>query len=196
VATATLDRLGIGSGAFTGISDGAYGSGAPCIASAGGGGSFNPGDGKSKGKFINPAPGPITSPFGPRVHPRHGGIRDHQGIDIGLNEGTTVKAADGGVVIYNYSGCVAWDDGCGGPNTDGLGPRGGFGNRIEIRHADGSVTAYNHLKTALPPVGSKVSQGQAIGTVGSTGYSTGPHLDFQIYPDGQTPANPEDYINF
>ena len=198
MATTTLDRLGIGSDRFTGISDGlSGGGGVPCVALGGsGGGPFAQGDGKTRGKFINPAPGPVTSFYGWRTHPKFGGRRFHKGIDIGLNEGTEVKAADGGVVIYSYNQCVAWDDGCGGPDTDGLGPRKGFGNRVEVRHADGSTTAYNHLKNALPPVGAKVTQGQVIGTVGSTGHSTGPHLDFQVYPDGVSHDNPEKYINF
>lgn len=112
--------------------------------------------------------------------------------------GSPVKAADGGVVIYSYNACTDNDRAtqCGGPNTDGLGSRNGFGNRVEIRHADGSTTAYNHLETVLPAVGTKVSQGQIIGTVGSTGVSTGPHLDFQVYPDGINDANPELFIDF
>lgn len=109
----------------------------------------------------------VTSGFGPRVHPVHGGVRNHQGIDFGAKEGTAINAtADGEVVRSEMS-------------------KGGYGNVIEIQHADGSVTRYAHNKSNDVNVGQKVKAGAPIGRVGSTGLSTGPHLHYEVRKNGK-----------
>ncbi len=109
----------------------------------------------------------ITSRFGIRRHPILGYTKMHQGIDFGAGMGTPVLAAGDGVVIE----ARRW---------------GGYGNWIRIRHADGWETGYAHLSRyakGLKP-GQRVSQGQVIGYVGSTGASTGPHLHYEIWRRG------------
>ncbi|MFY8141512.1 MAG: peptidoglycan DD-metalloendopeptidase family protein, partial [Caulobacter sp.] len=109
----------------------------------------------------------ITSRFGVRRHPILGYTKMHQGIDFGAGMGTPVLAAGDGVVVE----ARRW---------------GGYGNWIRIRHADGWETGYAHLSRyakGLKP-GQRVSQGQVIGYVGSTGASTGPHLHYEIWRRG------------
>jgi murein DD-endopeptidase MepM/ murein hydrolase activator NlpD len=106
----------------------------------------------------------ITSGFGMRRHPILGYSRMHQGIDFGAGMGTPVLAAGDGVVEM-------------------AGRYGGYGNWIKIRHSGGYSTGYGHLSryaAGLRP-GQRVSQGQLIGYVGSTGQSTGPHLHYEIF---------------
>jgi murein DD-endopeptidase MepM/ murein hydrolase activator NlpD len=110
----------------------------------------------------------ITSRFGFRRHPILGYNKMHQGIDFGAGTGTPVLAAGDGVVIE----ARRW---------------GGYGNWVRIRHADGWETGYAHLSRyakGLKP-GQRVSQGQVIAYVGSTGASTGPHLHYEIWRKGQ-----------
>ena len=98
-----------------------------------------------------------------RLHPILKIRRPHLGIDYAAPAGTPVQAvADGTVKLAGY--------------------KGGFGNYVEIRHANGYMTAYGHLKGYGKGIkaGAKVKQGQTVGYVGSTGLSTGPHLDFRI----------------
>ena len=128
----------------------------------------------SQGSYIWPTQGTITSHFGYRDAPTAGASSNHQAIDIGAPQGTPVVAADGGVVIE-------------------AGANGGYGNSVGIRHDDGTISYYNHLYTWGVKVGDKVSQGQQIGQVGSTGISTGPHLDFRLYKDGEY-LDPEQYL--
>lgn len=71
---------------------------------------------------------------------------------------------------------------------------GGYGNLIEIRHADGSLTRYAHLDRVQVQREDHVTQGQVIGEIGSTGYSTGPHLHFEIHLAGQGAVNPVGYL--
>ncbi|HKZ50779.1 MAG TPA: M23 family metallopeptidase [Dehalococcoidia bacterium] len=122
--------------------------------------------------YIWPFVGPISSDF---YDPRGGGV--HAAIDIdGFGRcGAPVLAAASGTVIL-----VGWD-------------AGGLGNRIVIRHADGSETLYAHLEDMYVGYGQQVAQGEAIGTVGSTGYSTGCHVHFGIYVGGR-PVDPLDYL--
>ncbi|HEY9878118.1 MAG TPA: tetratricopeptide repeat protein [Leptolyngbyaceae cyanobacterium] len=105
---------------------------------------------------------PITSPFGWRTHPISGQRRFHSGTDFGAPEGSPVLAALPGRVTK-----ASW--------------QGGYGLAIEIEHQDGTLdTFYAHLSQALVEVGMWVEQGTVIGYVGSTGYTTGPHLHFEV----------------
>ncbi|HTV26363.1 MAG TPA: M23 family metallopeptidase [Xanthobacteraceae bacterium] len=126
--------------------------------------------GKSAEKFLvrKPVPtGVITSPFGWRIHPLLFFREFHTGDDWGAPLGTPIFAAGNGTI-------------------EEIGPKGGYGKYVRIRHADGYETAYSHL-TAFArglDVGSRVRQGQIIGFVGSTGISTGPHVLFEILLNG------------
>lgn len=128
----------------------------------------------STGTYIWPTTGLITSRFGYRDITV--GSSNHRGVDIGNSVGTDVWAADGGTVIY------AQDS------------KGNYGNFIKIRHDDGTVTCYAHLSRILVSVGDKVAQGEIIAKMGKTGRVTGPHLHFEIRPDGETPVNPMKYL--
>ncbi len=116
----------------------------------------------------------ITSPFGWRTHPVFGSQRFHSGIDIGADYGDTVAAADGGVVILSE-----W--------------MGGYGKAVIIEHGNGISTLYGHNSELLVSEGQRVRKGEAIARVGSTGYSTGPHLHFEVRQDG-SPVNPMSYL--
>ena len=129
-----------------------------------------------RGGLIWPCPSSkrITSTFGNRKSPTKGGSTYHQGIDIGAPVGTTVIAAAAGEVViskYSYSA----------------------GNYIMIDHGSGIFTVYMHLSVRGVEVGKEVSQGQKIGEVGSTGYSTGPHLHFGVRKNGNY-VNPLTFV--
>jgi len=126
--------------------------------------------------FILPVAGPITAPFGWRIHPITGKRQLHKGIDIGAPMGAPILASADGVV--NDTG---WDD-------------GGYGNFVELKHADGSLTLYGHASRVVVIKGQQVTQGQLIAEVGSTGRSTGPHLHFEIQPDGKQAADPMAFL--
>jgi len=128
----------------------------------------------STGSLIWPVDGPITSPFGWRIHPIFGTQRFHSGIDIGADYGTPIRAADGGVVAY-----ADW--------------MGGYGKAVIIDHGRGISTLYGHQSEILVSAGQRVSKGQIIGRIGTTGYSTGPHLHFEVRENG-TPVNPVGYL--
>ena len=100
----------------------------------------------------------------------------HTGIDLGAPLGTPVYAARAGTVV-----AAGWD--------------GGYGLRLILQHAQGLSTLYAHLSSYLVELGQSVAAGQQIGAVGSTGYSTGPHLHFEIRENGM-PVNPRKYIAF
>lgn len=122
-----------------------------------------------------PASRRITSPFGWRMHPIFGTRRFHAGIDISGNGGTPpVIAAAGGTVIF-------------------AGYRGGYGNTIMVDNGNGVVTLYGHLSRIGVSYGQNVTQGMQIGSVGSTGNSTGPHLHFEVRVNGE-PRNPMSYL--
>jgi murein DD-endopeptidase MepM/ murein hydrolase activator NlpD len=122
------------------------------------------------GSFSWPVTGTITSPFGWRTNPFGGGPEFHQGLDIAAPTGTTVTAAAAGTVIM-----AQW--------------YGGYGNYILIDHGGGYSTGYGHLSAIYVSVGQSVQRGQAIGAVGSTGQSTGPHLHFEVRIAGK-PVDP------
>ncbi len=126
------------------------------------------------GRYLTPAPGPITSPFGYRVHPIFGTMRFHTGVDIGANYGHPVLASDSGVVIDS-----GW--------------MGGYGNCIIIDHGGGYSTLYAHCSELYVSYGQSVAKGQQIAAVGSTGNSTGPHLHFEVRINGE-PVDPLGFI--
>lgn len=141
------------------------------------------GSGKFAGTMAWPVPGfyRVTSNFGWRIHPVFGTRRFHAGIDIGKNGDQPILGA----------GIVAAGDG----KVISAGYRGGYGNTVLIDHGNGVVTLYAHQKSGgiKVGVGQEVKKGQRIGTVGSTGYSTGPHLHFEVRVNGQ-PVNPMNYL--
>ncbi len=126
----------------------------------------------------------ITSYFGGRKSPGGIGSTNHKGIDIGSTwkngqhveiNGTYAVASLPGTVYY-----VGYDK--------------ARGNYVLINHGKGLVTIYQHFKKNILSVGDKVSKGDAVGVVGSTGHSTGPHLHFEVVVNG-TPRNPLDYVS-
>lgn len=117
----------------------------------------------------------VTSPVGARVSPGGVGSTNHQGIDIGAAYGTNVLASKSGTVIL-----AGW--------------YGGYGNCVIIQHGSGGYyTTYGHMSRILVYEGQEVSQGQVIGLCGSTGWSTGPHIHFEIHEAGVV-KNPLDYF--
>lgn len=120
--------------------------------------------------FVWPAQGTFTSGYGWRWG------RMHRGIDIAGPVGTPIVAAAPGVVVRS-----GWNS-------------GGYGNLVDIRHADGSMTRYAHNSRLLVREGQQVRQGEQISEMGSTGYSTGPHLHFEIHPPNSGAANPMAYL--
>ena len=126
----------------------------------------------SKGYFIWPVSGSISSNFGYRYI--FGSYSFHGGLDIYVRSGTSVKAADGGKVIK-----AGWDN--------------SYGYHVIIRHDDGKETLYAHNSSLLVKVGEKVSQGQIIAKSGATGHVTGPHGHFEIRVNG-TKVNPRPYL--
>lgn len=124
------------------------------------------GDGGASG-FAWPCPASrrITSYFGPRTAPVAGASTYHKGIDIGASTGSAIVASASGVVTTaTYSSSA--------------------GNYIVISHGSGMATVYMHCSALYVSVGQQVSKGDTIGAVGSTGYSTGPHLHFGIIKNG------------
>lgn len=116
--------------------------------------------------YIWPAKGVFTSGYGWRWG------RMHRGIDIAAPVGTPIFAAADGEVIFS-----GWNS-------------GGYGNLVKIRHPDGSMTLYAHNSKLLVRKGQLVTQGQQIARMGSTGFSTGPHLHFEIHPYGGKAVDP------
>ncbi len=121
-----------------------------------------------------PCSGPITSPFGYRTHPIFGTTIFHAGIDIGVDYGTPIHAADSGVVVY--SGWIS-----------------GYGNAVIIDHGGGVSTLYGHNQSLAVSEGQSVSKGSVIAYAGSTGNSTGPHCHFEVDVNG-SPVNPMGYL--
>lgn len=124
----------------------------------------------------------ITSPFGYRTHPVYGTTRFHSGIDIGASFGDTIMAAASGTVIVV-------DTPVPGQSWGGS----GYGNYIVIDHGNGVSTLYGHCTSVYVSNGQSVSAGEAIGTVGSTGTSTGSHLHFEVRINGER-VNPVNYL--
>ncbi|MGN6601684.1 MAG: M23 family metallopeptidase [Ginsengibacter sp.] len=122
-----------------------------------------------------PYHGRITSTFGHRENPFGGNnVETHKGLDISGPLGSPVKAMAEGTVEF-------------------AGRRGGFGNCIMLKHANGFETLYGHLSKILVKVGDKIDIGETIGRIGSTGRSTGPHLHYEIHKNGQQ-INPQSFL--
>ena len=131
----------------------------------------------TSGTFTWPLPGYTnnSSAYGWRVHPIYGTRKFHKGEDIPAPTGTPIVAAASGTVTT--AGWVS-----------------GYGNYTVINHGGGVMTAYGHQSAIHVSVGQRVTAGQTIGLVGSTGNSTGPHLHFEVYVNGST-RNPMSYFN-
>lgn len=125
----------------------------------------NRGNGHSAG-LVRPVRGPVTSGFGTRVHPILRFARIHRGVDFGAPWGSSIVAAADGRVV-------------------GAGWNRGHGRQVRIAHPNGLETSYSHMSKIAAEPGSFVRQGQLIGYVGSTGFSTGPHLHYEIRDRGR-----------
>lgn len=119
----------------------------------------------------------MTSPYGYRVHPISGVTRLHNGVDLAAVTDTPIFASKSGVVT---TACIGWGN--------------GYGNHVVINHGDGFSTLYAHQSALNVYEGQIVSQGDVIGYVGSTGNSTGPHLHFTVFKNGET-INPMSCIS-
>ena len=117
----------------------------------------------------------ITSGYGMRYHPILGYARMHAGIDFGVRYGAPIFAVGDGIVAF-------------------AGVHGGHGNYVRLEHGDGLGTGYGHMSRIAVSPGMRVHSGEVIGYVGSTGLSTGPHLHYEVYRNGQT-INPGS-VNF
>jgi murein DD-endopeptidase MepM/ murein hydrolase activator NlpD len=116
----------------------------------------------------------VSSGFGQRSDPFTGRTAFHEGVDIASRFGSSIKAMGGGVVSY-------------------AGEKEGYGNTVEITHGNGYTTRYAHCKAVLVRVGDRVTKGQDVALVGTTGRSTGPHLHFEVLRDGKA-VNPRTYL--
>lgn len=137
---------------------------------------FAPGDpgAASVEGFIMPTSGSVGSRFGPRVHPIFGTTRMHSGVDIGAPTGQAIWASKEGRVIF-----AGW--------------RGGYGNTVIVQHEGNVATLYAHMSQISATDGDWVDQGEVIGLIGSTGWSTGPHLHFETRVDG-VPRDPQLFL--
>lgn len=125
-----------------------------------------------------PVNGNITSEYSYRVHPISGEYKFHSGLDIGANSGEEIKSAlDGKVVEVDDSAST------------------GYGKYIIVSHTDGVSTLYAHCSEIIAKLGDTVEKGELIAKVGSTGYSTGPHLHFEVRVNNIC-LNPKWYVNF
>lgn len=120
--------------------------------------------------FVQPALGRFTSGFGGRWG------TSHNGIDIANAIGTPIYAVTDGVVEKS-------------------GPASGFGLWVVLRHADGTKSVYGHINRSLVQVGQEVAAGQQIAEVGNRGFSTGPHLHFEIHDANDNPMNPRPWLD-
>ncbi|MEN8213029.1 MAG: M23 family metallopeptidase [Pseudomonadota bacterium] len=122
-----------------------------------------------------PVKGYISSGFGGRIHPISGKYKGHKGVDIPGKRGTRIKSVAGGVVIKSER-------------------VSGYGNLVEVKHADGLSTVYAHNKKNLVSKGDIIEKGGTVALLGNTGRSTGPHVHFEVRKDGEA-VNPMRFIN-
>jgi hypothetical protein len=123
---------------------------------------------------INPCEGFVTRGFGIHPDPFTGSYQPHNGIDIAAPKGTPVSATAEGIVISTAY-------------------QSGLGNLIIIDHGNGYSTSYGHLSKIMVATGHRVNRGEIIGLVGSTGYSTGPHLHYEVHQNNR-PLDPANFI--
>ena len=116
--------------------------------------------------FIMPIEGRLTSPFGLRKHPIFGVVRQHNGVDFGCVRGQPIWAAKAGKVIF-------------------AGLKSGYGNVVLIEHDGPVITLYAHQQELLVSAGHRIEKGEVLGRCGSTGWSTGPHLHFEVRTGGE-----------
>src|SRR5690606_5699978 len=116
----------------------------------------------------------LTSGFGYRYSPWGGNVKMHKGVDIAAPTGTSVMAPSDGVVVFS-------------------GSKGGYGSTVIIDHGYGIKTLFGHNSQLFVSEGDKITRGQKISAVGSTGASTGPHLHYEVHVDG-IPTDPMNYI--
>jgi murein DD-endopeptidase MepM/ murein hydrolase activator NlpD len=130
------------------------------------------------GKMLWPVPGhyPISDVYRQRTNPVNGKYEFHKGVDIPAPTGSSIVAADNGVVIYS-----GW--------------KSGYGNTIIVDHGNGITTLYAHNSKLVASVGTIVNKGDTVSRCGSTGNSTGPHCHFEVRING-TPTNPNSYLNY
>ena len=131
--------------------------------------------GENPGILSWPVDASISSPFGYRIHPISGVRKLHTGLDLNAASGTTIRAAGSGTVIL-----ASW--------------YGGYGNAVVIDHGGGLSTLYANQSSIAVSVGQSLVVGDTVGYVGTTGYSTGPHLHFETREWG-TPVNPMNYLS-
>jgi murein DD-endopeptidase MepM/ murein hydrolase activator NlpD len=132
------------------------------------------GSGVGTGDMMWPVSASVSSPYGYRIHPILGYRKLHTGIDLSVGYGVPIHACDSGTVIY-----ATW--------------MGGYGNVIIIDHGSGISTLYAHQSSLAVSTGTRVTRGQTVGYVGSTGFSTGPHLHFEVRVNGN-PVDPMGYL--
>ena len=131
------------------------------------------------GQEIHPEGRPVStgymsSGFGRRVDPFTGGTEFHEGIDFAAPEGTRIRAVAAGIVTW-------------------AGPRGGYGNMVQVDHGNGYATRYGHAYKVLVHVGETVQRGDVLALVGDTGRSTGPHVHFEVLRNGRE-VNPARFV--
>ena len=131
------------------------------------------------GQEIHPEGRPVStgyesSGFGERVDPFTGGEEFHEGIDFAAPQGTQIHAVAAGIVTW-------------------AGPRGGYGEMVQVDHGNGYATRYGHAEKVLVHVGETVNRGDAIALVGDTGRSTGPHVHFEVLKNGHE-VNPAHFV--
>ncbi len=129
----------------------------------------------SRPALVYPLMGPrLSSDFGKRKHPVFRSVRHHHGVDLAAPEASPIRSIAAGQVVF-------------------ADPYAGYGNLIVIRHENGMTSHYGHCDTIKTSIGARIRPGQIIGTVGSTGISTGPHLHFEIRLNGN-PTDPEQLL--
>jgi len=123
---------------------------------------------------LMPTQGWITSYYGPRVNPVTGKLKMHEGLDVGAEVGSQIIAPADALVTFS-------------------GHKAGFGNFLELDHGYGIETVYAHADRLLVRKGERIKRGELIAKVGNTGYSTGPHLHYEVRVNG-TPVDPMYYV--
>ncbi len=136
---------------------------------------YGGGSATGSGSFSYPIHGRLTSPFGMRRHPIFKVVSFHSGVDLAAPYGTPIMASDTGKVIFN-----GW--------------YGGYGKVVIVDHGMNYSTLYAHLSRTSASRGDTVIKGETVGYEGQTGYSTGPHLHFEVRKNGR-PQNPLNYVH-